>query len=62
MTNKKYFIEDVKTGEVLNNDGSWEPFIDGSDHESFTDQEDVINHIDNLPDGIYRIFVRYYKN
>lgn len=61
MTTVKYFIENVEDGTVLLDDGNWAPFIEGNANEEFTSSTDATAHIDQLQEGIYRIFTRYYR-
>ena len=62
MVTNNYYIEDIGNGTVLMNDGTWELYLEENDHEVFASQEDAYDHIQNLPEGIYRIFRRIVKS
>jgi hypothetical protein len=61
MTTVKYFIENVEDGTVLLDNGNWAPFIESNLNEEFDSAADAVTHIDQLQEGIYRIFTRYYR-
>lgn len=56
---KKYYIENCASGEVLNTDGTWSPFIPDQNAEGFSDAESAEATIAELDAGNYRIFTRY---
>jgi hypothetical protein len=60
MITINYYIEDLATGLIVMNDGTWEQFSLG-DPKAFGLHELALDHIDSLPVGEYRIFSRITK-
>jgi hypothetical protein len=56
---KKYYIENCASGEVLNTDDTWAPFVPGGSAQSFTTAANAETEIATLDAGDYRIFTRY---
>jgi len=58
----KYYIEDLTTGRVVTNTGTWIQYTTGCDAKSFEADTDAISFIDTLTTGEYRIFSRIVKS
>lgn len=61
MVTTKYYIEDVQFGTVLLNNATWEQFTEGIDAKTFASFADAEAHVNQLNDGVYRVFSRITK-
>lgn len=61
MVTTKYYIEDLIDGFVLQEDGSWDWFID-LDEKVFATYDEAVLYIEGLDDGVYRVFSRITKS
>lgn len=59
---EKYFIEDLGSGETLNTDDSWDPFTPQTPARAFGSRQEALDHINNIANGSYRIYVRIVKS
>jgi len=60
MVETKYYIEDLIDGFVLQDDGSWDWFVNNTE-KTFNTYDEALSHIETLDDGVYKVFNRIIK-